>query len=115
MGSAQSVPPNGRLDTAFTASANRMLGEMFSSEIALFKLGQCLSSSAIIAFVTPSGEAGDHVVRRRARRDQRQGRRSVTCREIPGMPAMGGLTIEPDTSSASMMRLPVGSTLSNAR
>ena len=39
MGSAQSVPPNGRLDTAFTASANRMLGEMFSSDIPLFKLG----------------------------------------------------------------------------
>ena len=39
----------------------------------------------------------------------------ATRGEIPGMPAMGGLTIEPDTSSASMVRLPVGSTLSNDR
>ena len=113
IGRAQSVPPNGRSDTAFTASSSRWRGEIVSGvrpsapqfqwarRVPAFQPRRpakkpTISCCSSVAAVTRASAA--------------EASRGVR----PGTPATSPHVIEPDTSSASSMRVPAGSTLPNA-
>ena len=111
IGSAQSVPPNGRSDTAFTASSSRCRGEIASGVRPSSPRYHCRGHR-------PPSSLADLRRSRRSRRPApwlpspvERGRRIP--RQSPGTPATQPDSIEPDTSSARSTRLPVGVTFPN--
>src|SRR6476469_6733951 len=107
MGSAQSVPPNGTASVCLMTSSSRVRGENETGAMPHpYRAHRDLYEPALNATISCAGSTAAVTSAIAA---------LPTRGVIPGMPAITGDVIDPDTSRASSVRAPVGVTVSNDR